>query len=264
MFKNTLRGLTKKEKEIFDAVCMHLNGCMSRMGIRHLDGEEDQLLIDLWMDMYPYKRDEDGEVVTRTVSKQVWKTVDGVYQQVTEEKVIKELDFENSLAESTSVGIYKWRAEQLFLNKVTYLYGDKRVRKRNEDGEAYTQTITDRFGNERVRAVFEDEIDTKKVSKRDFSRNINESDLARDGEDPMTIEDVAGGVEGGYSYCDLMMSLGSVCDEVELKVVNRIIEGTPMTHIYKELAEEGINWTSRMMTKLKEKLGPVLKPTVTA
>ena len=47
MFYNNLKGLTKREKAMFDSVCTYLNLCMRRMGVRHLYGEEDQILMDL-------------------------------------------------------------------------------------------------------------------------------------------------------------------------------------------------------------------------
>ena len=259
MFKNTLTGLTKREKEVFDQVCLHLNGCMRRMGLKQLDGEEDQILLDLWMDTFPYKTDENGDFVYRTIKEKVWATVNGKYQEVVKEKKVRELDFSHSLIESTSVGIYKWRGEQLLINKCKYLFGDHRVRKMVE-GKAVTETVTDAWGNMRKKAVYEEELDLSKSSRRDISMQVNESDLTRDGEDPVTIADIAGAVDGGYEESMLLYDIGRVCDEVEMKVARKFMEGDSANRIYKDLEAEGIRFTARQMSKLKEKLAAVLRP----
>lgn len=260
MFRNTLSGLSRREKEVFDQVCIHLNGCMRRMGLRHLDGEEDQILIDLWMDTFPYKVDEHGNYVMRTVREKVWKTVDGKYQEVVKEKQVRELDFSKSLVESTSVGIYKWRGEQLLINKCKYLFGDNRVRKMTSEGKAATETVVDAWGNERKRAVYEEELDLTKVSKRDITMKINESDLARDGEEPMTLDMVAGCVEGGYEESMLMTDLERLCDETEMVVVKKFMEGDSANRIYKDFDEAGVKFTARQMQNLKQKLAQFLRP----
>lgn len=262
MFKNTLTGLSKREKEVFDQVCVHLNGCMRRMGLRHLDDEEDQILMDLWMDTFPYKTDAEGNYVMRTVREEVWETVDGRYQKVVKTKEVRELDFTKSLIESTSVGIYKWRGEQLLLNKCKYLFGDTRTRKMVE-GKAATEVVVDAWGNERTRAVYEDETDPNKVAKRDFTKKVNESDLARDGEDPITIADVAGTTEGGYEEALLMYDISRVCDELEMRVVRKFMAGDSANRIYKDFEEEGVKFTARQMSKLKEKLRGILRPLAT-
>lgn len=260
MFRNTLTGLSKREKEVFDAVCVHLNGCMRRMGLKTLDGEEDQILMDLWLDSFPYKTDENGDYVMRTIREKVWATVDGKYVQVVKEKQVRERDFSRSLMESTSVGIYKWHGEQLFLNKVKYLYGDCRVRKMTEEGKAATRVEVDSWGNERVRAVYEGEVDPKKVSKRDMSLTVNESDLARDGEDPITIADVAGVDDGGYEEIVLMNSIAAVCDETEMCVVRKWLDGDSTNRIYKDFDAAGVKFSARQMEKLKAKVGAILRP----
>lgn len=260
MFRNTLSGLTKREKEVFDQVCMHLNGLMNKWGLRSLDGEEDQLLIDLWMDTFPYKTDENGNYVYKTVREEVWQTVNGKYTKVVKEKQVRELDFTKTLIESTSVGIYKWRAEQLFINKCKYLFGDHRVRKMNAQGVAETTTVVDAWGNERTRAVYEEEVDPKKVSKRDLSKNINESDLAPEGEDPISIADIAGTVDGGYEEYMFMDALERICDETELKVCKKLLGGDSKNQVYKDFEAEGIKFTARQMENLKAKLLPILKP----
>lgn len=260
MFRNTLSGLSKREKEVFDEVCIHLNGCMNRWGLRSLDGEEDQLLIDLWMDTFPYKLDENGNYVMRTVREKVWQTVNGKYIQVVKEKQVRELDFSKSLIESTSIGIYKWRAEQLFINKCKYLFGDHRVRQMDEKGKAKTQTVVDAWGNERVRAVYEEEVDLTKVSKRDLSKNINESDLAPEGGDPISIADIAGTVDGGYEEYIFMDGLSQVCDETEMKVCEKLLGGDSKNQVYKDFEAEGIKFTARQMENMKKKLLPILKP----
>lgn len=246
MFKNTLTGLSKREKEVFDEVCVHLNGCMRRMGLKQLDGEEDQILLDLWMDTFPYKVDEDGKVIEREVGG----------------KMVKELDFSRSLIEQTSVGIYKWRAEQLFINKCKYLFGDRRTRKMVE-GKPMTETVTDAWGNERKRAVYEEEIDQSKASKRDLTMKVNESELARDGEDPITIADVAGVTEGGYEESMLMYDLSRMCDEVEMVVVRKFMDGDSANRIYKDFDESGVKFTARQMQKLKDKLRGYFLPFMT-
>lgn len=288
MFTNSLTGLSKREKEVFDQVCIHLNGCMRRMGLKHLDGEEDQILMDLWMDTFPYKTDADGNFVYRTVHEKVveiepicekkLKKVEGKDGVVTEqlvdvvvggrkvervvEKQVRELDYSHSLVESTSVGIYKWRGEQLLLNKCKYLFGDTRTRKMVE-GKAATEVVVDAWGNARVRAVYEEELDPKKVAKRDFTKKVNESDLARDGEDPITIADVAGTTEGGYEEALLMYDLSRVCDELEMRVVRKFMDGDSANRIYADFEVEGVKFSARQMSKLKDKLRGVLRPLVT-
>lgn len=259
MFKNTLTGLTKREKEVFDQVCIHLNGCMTRMGLKSLDGEEDQILIDLWMDTFPYKIDENGDYVYKTVRSEVWDTVNGKFQKVVKEKQVKEVDYSKSLIESTSIGIYKWRAEQLFLNKCKYLFGDQRVRKM-VGGKAVTEVVVDRWGNERKKAVY-DGVDESKISKRDLSMSVNESALARDGEEPMTIDDITGGVQGDCETSMLMYDISRICDKTEMEVVRKFMGGDSANRIYNDLEAAGVKFSTRKMAKLKEKIAGLLRPT---
>lgn len=260
MFKNTLTGLSKREKEVFDQVCIHLNSCMTKMGLRDLDGEEDQILIDLWMDTFPYKTNEDGSYVTKTVRQEVWETVDGKYQKVVKEKEVRELDYSKSLIESTSVGIYKWRGEQLLLNKCKYLYGDNRVRKMI-GGKAVTEVTVDKWGNERKKAVYEG-VDETKVGKRDLSMQVTESALAREGEEPMTIDDVAGSNRSTIE-CEeqlLLNDLSKVCDAEEMEVIRKFMAGDSANRIYKDFDTNGVKFSPRKMSKLKEKLAGLLRP----
>lgn len=286
MFKNTLTGLSKKEREVFDAVCAHLNGCMRRMGLTQLDGEEDQILLDLWLDMYPYKVDAEGNPIYRTVREKVVEVVPIYEKQLKNvkdketntyvqkwvdvvvggrkverivEKRIRELDFTNSLVEKTSIGIYKWRAEQLFINKCKYLFGDRRTRKMVE-GKAVTEEVTDAWGNKRMRAVFEEEIDPKKVPKRDLMMKVNESDLSKDGDDPIMISEIAGGVEGGYEEAMLFYDLSRICNETEMMAVHKFMNGDSTNQIYKDFDKDGVKFSARAMAKLKEKLAQYLRP----
>lgn len=258
MFRNTLTGLSKQEKEVFDQVCTHLNGCMTKMGIRDLDGEEDQILIDLWMDTFPYKVDKDGNNVMKTVRQEVWETVDGKFQKVIKEKQVKELDYSHSLIGSTSVGVYKWRAEQLFLNKCKYLFGDTRVRKM-VGGKAVTEVVTDKWGNERKKAVYEG-VNENKLCKRDLSLKVNESALARDSEEPMTIDDVAGGVSGEFDSMALMEDLRKICGEAEMKAIKLFMEGNSTNRVRQYFDGVGVKFSARDMDKLKTKLRTFLQP----
>lgn len=264
MFRNTLTGLSKRQKEVMDKVCIHLNGCMTRMGLRDLHGEEDSILIDLWMDSFPYKTDENGNVVTKVVRETTYDVVDGKYTKVVKEKVVKELDYSRSLMESTSIGIYKWRGEQLLINKVKYLFGDKRVRVKEADANGVMHNKVrveyDAWGNARVRAVYEEDVDYSKSSKRDYSKNINESDLSRDGEDSVSIADVAGVVDNTFEEYIFMDALERVCDDLELDICKKLLAGYSKNQVYKECESKGIKFTVNMMEKLKAKLLPILKP----
>ena len=263
MFVNNLTGLTKREKEVFDFVCIHLNRCLRRMDIRELYGEEDQILIDLWMDSFPHKLDSNGNYVMRTVREKSWETVDGKYVEVIKEKQVKELDFTKSLMEEKKpdgtylyqVGIYKWRGEQLLINKCKYLFGDNRVRKLTKDGKVETREEKDAWGNTRVRAVYEEKVNEKKVSKRDLSKCVLESELHKDGEEPMTLDTVCGGDDGGLEDIYLKIALESSLNEVELAMVNRLLEGDSMSRVRNE-----IGVTSKQERLFKEKMRRILKP----
>lgn len=287
MFKNTLTGLSKREKVVFDRVCTHLNGCLQRMGIHSLDGEEDQLLIDLWMDMYPYKKGADEQPVYKTVTRKVvdvepiykkemknvkdketgeyvMKEVDvvvgGRYVEKVVEKKVREIDFSHSLVDETTDGIYLWRAEQLLINKCKYLFGDSRVPKLGADGKRMTKIVKDAWGIDRKKVVFEDGVDPTKFGKRDLRLKVNESDLTRDGEETVTIADVAGEVDGGFEDSLLKISLERVCNETEMLAVRKFIEGDTTNRIFKDFDDEGIKFTARQMEKLKDKIRRVLQP----
>lgn len=280
MFRNTLTGLSKRGKEVMDQVCAHLNGLMRKMGLKYLDGEEDQILLDLWMDTFPYKVDENGNYIMRTVRKKVVEvepivcgmkvvTRHGVKVEVPNivggrkvikivEERVREIDYTHSLIESTSIGIYKWRAEQLFLNKVRYLYGDKRVRAKEWDSDKSkfvpkTECVMDAWGNSRKHAVWDD-VNSAKVGKRDLSMTVTESDLSRDGEDPITLADVAPSVDGGFEEALLMYDVSRVCNPVEMKVVRKFMDGDSTNQIFKDFESEGIKFSARQMSNLKEKL----------
>lgn len=283
MFKNTLTGLTKKEKEVFDEVCRHLNGCLQRMNIKYLDGEEDQILLDLWMDTFPYKTDENGNCVYKTVRNKVMVTepiyekqlkmvkdesgnyveklvdvvVGGKNVEKIVEKQVREIDYSKSLIESTSVGIYKWRGEQLLINKCIYLFGDQRVQ-RMVDGKPVKETVVDKWGNTRQWNVYD--IDPNKVGKRCLALTMNESDLSNDDGDPCTIDDVAGGVEDDLDTAMLLYDISRVCDDVEMKVVKKFMAGDSANRIYEDFEKAGISFSARRMAKLKEKVAQVLRP----
>ena len=280
MFRNTLTGLSKRGKEVFDKVCIHLNGLMQSMGIRYLDGEEDQILIDLWMDTFPFKQDAEGNFVVRKVpyeevvyvpvvcgtKKAIRKGVEVDVPNVvggrrvvkTCYKEVRELDFSHSLLESTPIGIYLYRAEQLFLNRVRYLYGDKRVRAKVWDESKQkmvpaTVTMVDAYGNVRKRAVWES-VNVDKVSKRDLSATITESALARDGEDEVTLADIAPSVDGGFDEAMLLYDASRVCDDVEMQVVRKFLDGDSANMIFKDFDRDGVKFSARRMDKLKRKL----------
>ena len=280
MFRNTLTGLSKYGKEVFDRVCIHLNGLMQSMGIKYLDGEEDQILLDLWMDTFPFKQDADGNFVFRKVPYQVVEyepVVRGTKRAIrkgvevdvpnvvggrkvvkTLYKEVRELDFSHSLLEETPLAIYIFRAEQLFLNRVRYLYGDKRVRAKVWDEAKQkmvpaTVVTVDSCGKVHKRALWES-VNDGKVSKRDLSKTITESALSRDGEDEVTIADITPSADVGLEEALLLYDASRVCDEVEMQVVRKFLDGDSTNMIFKDFDRDGIKFSARRMEKLKNKL----------
>ena len=152
------------------------------------------------------------------------------------------------------------------MNKLRYLYGDKRVRAKtwDESKQKFVPAVTtsvDAWGNERKHAVWES-VDDSKSSKRDLSKTITESDLARDGEDDVTLADIAPSVEGGFEEALLLYDASRVCDETEMKVVRKFLDGDSTNAIFKDFDQEGIKFSARRMERLKEKLRSVFRDEV--
>lgn len=267
MFYNNLSGLSVDGKKKFDSVCAHLNGIMKERGLYHLDGEEDQILIDLWMDTFPYKLDSKGERIpkiikekiseTRTVCDADGKIVGGENVMSIREKRVWELDFERSMLDSTSVGIYKWRGEQLLINKIKYLFGDRRTRMMGADGKPMNETKVDSWGNVRTHAVFEDSIDPKKASKRNLALNINEGSLSRPDGESMTLADLGvsdPNAESEFGSALFMADLNKHLSESEIALAKRLIEGETINQLYK--SDKSL--TTSMMKKFREKVAYTL------
>lgn len=305
MFRNNLTGLSEDGKKKFDQVCIHLNGVMRDMGIKFLDGEEDQILIDLWMDTFDYKDDPTGLfgewceiggvrrcIAIKTIREKISVTepvYDGlemkdktVIDEATGKKVtiqvevpklvggrnvvkyvekrVREIDFSRSLIEKTSVGIYKWRGEQLLLNKIKYLFGDTRPRLKDKDGKPMTRVDVDAWGNERVRAVY-GEADPSKTSKRDLGMKINECDLVRPDGEAMTLDDIGisdGSAQGDFEHALLMCALRGELSDIEMRLVERLLDGESVNQIYKASDKKFLE-TGNVLDKVTTKMINTLK-----
>ena len=129
------------------------------------------------------------------------------------------------------------------------------LEKLTKDGKVETKEEKDAWGNTRVRAVYEEQVNEKKISKRDLSKCVLESELHKDGEDPVTLDTVCGGDEGGLKDIYLKMTLESSLNEIEFAMVNRLLEGDSMSKVRNE-----VGVTSKQERLFKEKMLRILKP----
>lgn len=245
MFENNLSGLSAREEKVFDVVCKEMNKYLRSMNIHFFDGEEDQILMDLWIDSFPFKRDAKGNYVYKTVREKAWEEVGGKMQEVIKEKEVRELDFTRSLVESYSVGFFVHRAKQLVINKCKYLFGEKR-KFNKETGKMERQV--DENGN-----------DLFIRSKRDLSLKVNESDLNAEGEDAMTLDDIGCGISMDTDSLDMMCSLKMALNPTELRVVDKLLEGDSMNQVKKQFQANGEKLSKSFIVGFKERVGSVLR-----